>query len=85
MDLVTIFRSGDGTLEGEMEAQTVKNLLDAAGIQAVMIGDVPIPSLSHEVRVPRDVADEARRVIAEARESGPSAAEEAEAESEASN
>jgi hypothetical protein len=67
MDLVTIFVSGDGTSEGDMEALTVKNLLEAAGIEAILVGgDVPIPSLSHEVKVARRDADEARRVIAEA-------------------
>ncbi len=85
LDLVTVFESGDGTAEGDIEAMTVKNLLEAAGIQSVLIGDVPIPSLGPEVRVSRDLAEEARRVISEARVSGAAAADEAEAESEVSN
>ena len=85
LDLVTVFDSGDGTSEGDMEAMTVKNLLEASGIQAVMIGDVPIPSLGHEVRVPKDMADEARRLISDARASGPADAERGEAESESSS
>jgi hypothetical protein len=86
LDLVTVFRTGDGSLEGEMEALTVKNLLEAAGIYAVLVGgDVPIPSLGQEVRVAEEHAEEARRVIAEARASGAAAAAEDEAETESSS
>ena len=86
LDLVTVFHSGDGSSEGDLEALTVKNLLDAAGIDAVLVGgDVPIPSLNHEVKVARTDANDARRVIAEARAEGSAAAEEAEAESEGGN
>lgn len=83
LDLVTVFRSGDGSSEGDMEALTVKNLLDAAGFDAVLVGaKVPFPNLTQEVRVPRENADEARQIIQEARAHGAAAADEAEAESE---
>lgn len=86
LDLETVFRAGDGTTEQPMEAQSIKNLLDSAGIYSVIMGgDVPIPSLGQEVRVAKEYADEARRVISEARLAGPAAAEEAERESESSS
>jgi len=85
-DLVTVYRSGDGSSEGDMEALTIKNLLETAGIEAVLVGgDVPIPSLNHEVKVAREDLEEARRIITEARAQGSAAAEEAEAESESGN
>ncbi len=86
LDLVTVFSSADGTSTGDMETLTVKNLLEAAGIYAVLVGGQDqIPSLSQQVRVARDRAEEARRIIREARASGSSAAAEAEAESESSS
>ena len=86
LDLVTVYSSGDGNTAGDLEALTVKNLLDSAGIYAVLVGGgVPINSLNQEVRVARERAGDARRVIEEARESGPSAAAEAEAETESSS
>ena len=86
LDLVTVYQSGDGSAEGEMEALMVKDVLEAAGIYAVLVGgDVPIPSLNHQVKVARERADEARRVIAEAQSGGAAAAEKAEADGEPSN
>ena len=68
-----------------MEALSVKSVLEAAGIEAILIGgEVPIPSLGQVVKVARDQVAEARRVIAEAQVGGPKAAEDAEAESESS-
>ncbi|HWZ29782.1 MAG TPA: hypothetical protein VNX18_00515 [Bryobacteraceae bacterium] len=85
LDLVTVYQSGDGSSEGEMEALSVKSVLEAAGIEAILIGgEVPIPSLGQVVKVARDQVAEARRVIAEAQVGGPKAAEDAEAESESS-
>ncbi len=86
LDLVPVFRSGDGTSEGDVEALTIKNLLVASGIPAVLVGgDVPIPSLNQEVRVAREDLAEARRIIRDARASGRAAADQAEAESESSS
>jgi hypothetical protein len=86
MDLVTVYSSGDGSSEGDVEALTVRNLLDAAGIEAVLIGGrVPFPNLTQEVKVPKDQLEAARQVIAEALASGPAGAEQGEAESESSS
>jgi hypothetical protein len=83
LDFATVFSSGDGSRESEAEALTVKSLLEANGIYAISAGEgVPIPSLGWEIRVAREHEAEARRIIAEARAAGPSAAEEAEAETE---
>jgi hypothetical protein len=86
LDLVTVYQSGDGSAEGEMEALMIKDVLENAGIYAVLVGgDVPIPSLNHQVMVARDRVEDARRAIAEAQVGGPAAAERAEAEGESSN
>lgn len=82
LDFATVYRSGDGG-ESEAEALTIKSLLAANGIEAVIAGErVPFPNLGWEVRVAKEQAGEARRIIDEARAAGPSAAEEAEAETE---
>jgi len=83
LDLVSVFSSADGATEGDTEALTVKGLLEANGISAVMAGQQDqFPNLGWEVRVAREHAAEARRIIAEAQANGPAAAEEAEAETE---
>ena len=57
--------------------------LEANGIDATIAGQgIPFPNLGWEVRVARERAEEARRIIDEARASGPSGAEEDEAETE---
>ena len=80
-DSVTVFSSQ--TDDSEMEALAVRGLLDANGIESVVVGSTMIPSLEFQVQVPRAQADDAARVIREARESGPTSAEEAEAAQEA--
>jgi hypothetical protein len=65
LDLETVF-SGEGGTTSEMEALSVKNLLEFNGITAVLVGDSVLPNLSFEVRVPRDQVDLARQVIADA-------------------
>jgi|SRR5581483_6594190 len=82
LDLETIFHA-DSTTTAEMEALSIKSLLDANGIAAVMMGDSVLPNLAFEVRVPRDQVDRARQLLAEAQRSGPAAAAQAELESEA--
>lgn len=84
LDMVTVFRSAPGTAGADSEALTVKGLLEAADIPAVLVGDARFPNLSEHVRVPALQAAEARRVIAEALAEGPEAADEEEAESERS-
>jgi hypothetical protein len=79
LDLVTVFRSAGIT--AEMEAQQIKSLLESNGLEAVT-GDTPIMGLPHEVRVAREHATRAKRLIAEALAAGPAAADEAEATGE---
>ena len=65
LDLETVFQAGTGTTS-EFEAMSVKNLLEANGIAAVLVGDSVLPNLAFEVRVARDEAALARKLIAEA-------------------
>jgi len=81
LDMVTVFTSADGSTEG-FEPLAVKNLLEANGVDAIVVNDSPLASLSHEVRVAREQVTEAKRLIAEAIAAGPAAAEEAERQSE---
>lgn len=81
LDLETIFHS-ETSNTAEMEALSIKSLLDSNGIAAVMVGNSVLPNLGFEVRVARDQADRARQLVAEAQRSGPAAAAEAELESE---
>lgn len=76
-DLVPVFTTADGSTEG-FEPITVKELLEANGISAIIANDSPLASLSQEVRVARADADIARQLIEEARAAGPEAADEAE-------
>ena|ERR1700692_3291292 len=81
LDMVTVFSSSNH--DAEMEATNVQSMLQSNGIDAMLQGPHMIPSLEEfQVLVPRNQADEATRLIAEARAAGPSAAAEAEAASE---
>lgn len=80
LDLVTIFSSSNHN--AEMEATTIRTLLESNGIEAFVVGPAVIPSLEFQVQVPREAADEAVRLMAEARAGGPEAAAAAEAKSE---
>lgn len=82
LDLETVFQADGASPTAEMEAMEVSSLLTAAGIDTVTIGSSTLPNLPFEVRVPRDDAERARLVIAEARAAGPAAAEQAERELE---
>jgi hypothetical protein len=75
--LVPVFHQPAGSVE-EMEAFTIKGLLEANGIDAILVNPGALPNLSAQVLVAEEMADEARRIIAEARAAGPAAAEEAE-------
>jgi len=77
LDLETIYHA-DGTL-AEVESMGIKNLLEANGIAAVVVGNSVLPTMSFELRVARDQVERAREVITEAQAAGPVAAEEAEA------
>lgn len=82
LDLVAVF--GSQAVDAELEAQAIRGILEANEIPAFIVGSAQIPVVPLEVRVPRSRLEEAREAIAHARESGPSAAEEEERESEAS-
>jgi hypothetical protein len=61
LDLETI-----ATGQTEMEASSLKNFLESNGIAAVLVGASVLPYLAFEVRVARDEATTARRLIQEA-------------------
>jgi hypothetical protein len=81
LDLVTVAKT-DGTT-AELEATSIKSILNANGIRAVIVGATSMPNLGFEVRVTREDARRAEEVILEARAAGPSAALEAEEQQEA--
>jgi hypothetical protein len=62
LDLETVFQGEGG---GELQALTVKGLLESNGIAAVMVGDPVLPNLSFELKVARSQAEIARKLIAE--------------------
>ena len=78
-DLVLI-PDEDGTpLEvTEMEATALLSLLEANGIDAVVVGAEMMPNLPSRLQVPADQAKQAAEIIAEARSAGSAGAEEAE-------
>jgi|SRR5262252_3212976 len=79
-DTVSVFNSSNH--DAEQEALEIRSLLEANGIESVVVGPTVIPSLEFQVQVTRDNMEQARRIIDEAREAGPAAADEAEAASE---
>src|SRR5258706_14890695 len=66
-------------VDGEVEAEIVRSILDANGIPSILQPVAGYPALGFDLRVPRALAQEAKRVIEEQRAAGPSAAETAEA------
>jgi type III secretory pathway lipoprotein EscJ len=66
----------------EMEATGMKNVLEANGITAVLVGDSVLPNFAFEVRVAKDQVERARQLLADAEATGPADAEKAELESE---
>ena len=77
LDLETI-----ASAASEMEALSIKNVLESNDIAAVLVGDSVLPNLTFDVRVARDQAARARQLLADIEMAGPGAAEEAELESE---
>ncbi|HUJ51170.1 MAG TPA: hypothetical protein VLW25_13260 [Bryobacteraceae bacterium] len=69
LDLETVFHSQTGPTS-EFEAMNVKNLLESNGITAVLVGDSVLPNLPFEVRVARNKAQLARKLIAQAEAGG---------------
>ena len=80
LDLVTVFQSAGTT--SDMEAVSVKSLLEASGITAVVVSAEMMPNLPEEVRVAQEHATEAKRIIAAALSAGPAGALEAERQTE---
>jgi hypothetical protein len=70
LDFVPVFR--DQGAEAEMEAISIRSLLEANGIPSVMIGSSQIPSFPFEVRVPKSRLEEAKGLLESARQSEPS-------------
>jgi hypothetical protein len=77
LDLETV-----ASAASEMEAMSIKNLLESNEIATILVGDSVLPNFPFEVRVAHDQADRARALIADAETTGPAAAEEAERASE---
>lgn len=73
LDLETI-----ASAASEMEAMSIKGLLEANDMAAVVVGDSVLPNFPFEVRVAHDQAQRARVLIADMEQTGPAAAEEAE-------
>jgi len=80
LDMVPVFSSSNH--DGEMEAMNVHGILEANGIESMMIGPSTIPSLEFQVQVSKADLETAQRILAEAVQAGPAAAAEAEAASE---
>jgi 5,10-methenyltetrahydromethanopterin hydrogenase len=76
-----IFHS-EGSTTAEFEATAIKNILEANGIAAMIVGDSVLPNLPFEVRVTAEQAPRAQEIIEEFRRSGPADAEAAELEGE---
>jgi hypothetical protein len=73
LDMVTL---PNGSVMTEMEADVIRGVLDANGIQSLVV----IPSLGFEVKVPRGRVAEAERLVQEALAIGTEGATEAEAQ-----
>lgn len=71
--------------DAEMEAMTIRGILDASGIQAMIVGPSVLPNLEFQVQVPEHMLSQAQEIIDEARAAGPAAAIQGEAEGEAWN
>ncbi len=82
LDLETVFHIEGSSVTGEMQAMSIKNLLESNGIAAVLVGDSVLPNFPFEVKVAREQAERAHKLIEDAESVGPAAAEELEAESE---
>lgn len=77
LDLETI-----ASAASELEAMSIKNLLESNDISAVLVGNSVLPNFPFEVRVAHEQVDRARTLLTDAELIGPASAEEAELESE---
>jgi hypothetical protein len=79
--LAPVFSSSNH--DAEMEALTIRGILEASGVPAIVVGPSVLPNLEFQVQVPEHMLGEAQRLIDEARAAGSQAAVEAEAAGEA--
>jgi hypothetical protein len=86
-DILDLVPLTDGELElelSEMEAISVKSLLAANGIDALIDGASQMPNLPYKIQVPAAQLADATRIYREATEAGAAAAEATELAGEAS-
>jgi uridine phosphorylase len=76
-EMVAVFSSSNH--DAEMEAMTIRGMLEASGVPAMVIGPQVLPNLEFQVQVSSELAAKAQDLIAEAKAAGPAAAAEAEA------
>lgn len=79
-DLVELYR-GQGTT-GEVEAMSIRAVLDANHVPSVLIGAMQLPNLPFRVMVPQIFVETAQQVLNEAEGAGPAGAEQAQAATE---
>ena len=60
----TVFRE-EGMATAELNALVIKNLLEANGIPALVVGEAVLPNLPFEVKVSHRNAERARQLVAE--------------------
>jgi len=82
LEMVALFKSSNH--DAEQEALAIHALLEAESIPSIVVGPSVLPVVEFRVDVPRESLEDAERIVAQAREAGPAAAEEAEAASEES-
>lgn len=80
LDMVSLFESN--AVDAEAEAEVIRGLLESNGIPVNIVTGGPVPPVGWMIQVPRKRLEEARRLIEEARATGPEGAAEAEASSE---
>ncbi len=79
-DLVELYR-GQGA-SGEVEAFSIRSVLDANHIPSLLVGSMQMPNLPFRVMVPQIFSEAANKALDEAESAGPAAADEAEAATE---
>jgi hypothetical protein len=79
LDLETIFHIEGSSVTAEVQVMSIKNLLESNGIAAVIVGDTVLPNFPFEVKVAREQAARARKLIEDAERKNPEATEELDA------
>jgi hypothetical protein len=80
LDMVTLRETQGAT--GELEAMSIRSILEANGIPCLLVGASTLPNLAFTIEVSNADLARAETVLAEAQAAGPAAAAEAERESE---